>query len=206
MDESSAREWTLLIDSQRGIVTSSQTRQVGIPGKAVRHRLGSGQWRRMHRGVYATFTGEAPREAKLWAAVKRAGEGALLSHETAAEVHGLADKPSREVHITVPHSRRPAQNRPVAGMIIHRSNQSLPQRLPPWQLPRTRIEDTVLDLVGAAKTFDEAYSWISRALSRDLATAGMLRDALAARSRIRWRAWLTEALADADTGIHFPLE
>jgi hypothetical protein len=90
--------------------------------------------------------------------------------------------------------------------VVHRSGHIQQQRLPQWELPRTRIEDTVLDLVAAARTFDEAYSWVSRALSRDLATAGMLRDALAARSRIRWRAWLTEALADAEDGIHFPLE
>ena len=206
MDDNGAREWTLLIDSQRGIVANPQTRQVGIPRKAVRHRLGSGEWRRMHRGVYATFTGEAPREAKLWAAVKRAGESAMLSHETAAEVHGLADEPSREIHVTVPHSRRPAQNGPVRGMVIHRSDQSLPQRLPPWQLPRTRIEDTVLDLVAAAGTFDEAYGWISQALSQQLVTVGMLRATLDARKRMRWRVWLTEALADAEEGAYFPLE
>jgi hypothetical protein len=160
----------------------------------------------MHRGVYATFTGEAPREAKLWAAVQRAGAGAMLSHETAAEVHRLIDKPSGKIHITVPRSRRPAQNNPVRGVVIHRSDQSQPQRLPPWQVPRTRIEDTVLDLVAAASNFDDAYGWISRAISRELVTAGMLREALAARQRVRWRAWLTDALADAAEGIHFPLE
>jgi hypothetical protein len=206
MNDNTAREWTLLIDSQRGVVGNSQTKQVGIPRKAVRHRLDKGQWRRMHRGVYATFTGEAPREAKLWAAVQRAGDGAMLSHETAAEVYGLAGKPSRKIHITVPRSRRPAQKGPIQGIVIHRSDQSRPARLPPWQLPRTRIEDTVLDLVVTARNFDEAYSWISRALSRELVTVGMLRDALADRSRFRWRAWLTEALADAEEGAYFPLE
>jgi len=130
----------------------------------------------------------------------------MLSHETAAEVQHLTDKPSVKIHITVPHARRPGQHKPIKGVVIHRSDLSRPQRLPPWQLPRTRIEDTVLDLVAAAATFDEAFGWISRALSRELATAGMLRDALASRQRVRWRAWLTEALADAEEGIHFPLE
>lgn len=179
MDENSARDWTLLLNSQRGVVGNPQIRQFRIPRKALRHRLDSGQWRRVHWGVYATFTGEVSREAKLWAAVQLAGSGAMLSHETAAEVLGLTDKPSAKIHVTVPHSRRPGQGKPILGVVIHRSDQSRPQRLPPWQLPRTRIEDTVLDLVAAASTFDEAYGWISRALSRDLATAGMLREALA---------------------------
>ncbi len=196
----------MLLDDQQGVIARGQSRLGGISSHGVDRRLKSRKWRRMHRGVYATFTGDASREAKLWAAVRRAGPGAMLSYETAAEVHGLVGKPSPKVHITVPRSRRPAQNTPVRGVVIHRSDLSRPQRLPPWRLPRTCIEDTVLDLVGAAATFDEAYSWISRAVSRELATVDMLRDALACRKRVRWRAWLTEALADADDGIAFPLE
>jgi len=206
MDEYANREWILLLHAQRGVVARPEVRAGDISTRTVERRLKSGQWRRMHRGVYATFTGEAPREAKLWAAVRRAGAGAMLSHETAAEMHGLVDKPAKMIHVTVPRSRRPAQGKPIHGVVIHRSDLSRPQCLPPWQLPRTRIEDTVLDLVAAARTFDEAYSWVSRALSRDLATAGMLADALAGRSRFRWRAWLTEAIADAGEGAHFPLE
>jgi hypothetical protein len=201
-----ARDWTLMLDSQRGIVDRSQTRHVGIPGKAVRHRVESGQWRRLHWGVYATFTGEVPREAKLWAALRRAGAGAMLSHETAAELHGLADRPSRKINITVPHSRRPAQQGPVKGVVIYRSDVSRPQRLPEWQLPRTRVEDTVLDLVATAATFDDAYSWVSRAVAERLVTVDALRAALAARKRVRWRQWLTDALADAEDGAQFPLE
>ena len=130
----------------------------------------------------------------------------MLSHQTAAEVQGFGDQPSREIHITVPTRRRPAQNAPISGVVVHRSDQSLPQRLPDWDIPRTRIEDTVLDLVTTAETFDEAYTWISRAIYKELVTVGMLREAVSARKRMRWRVWLTEALADADEGALFPLE
>ena len=170
------------------------------------HRLKSAKWRRMQRGVYATFTGPVHREARLWAALRRAGPGAMLSHETAAEVHGLTGKPSAKIHITVPTSRHPARHRPIVGIVIHRSDQSRAARLPDWKLPRTRIEDTVLDLIATARTFDEAYSWISRAVSRNLVSTEILREAVGRRSRIRWRVWLNEALADAGEGAHFPLE
>jgi hypothetical protein len=204
--QEAAREWTLMLDSQRGIVHAAQARQIGIPRKAVRHRLESGQWRRVHHGVYTTFTGEIPREAKLWAALKRAGDGAMLSHETAAELHGLTDRPGRHIHITVSHSRRPAQQGHIRGVIIHRSDVSRPQPLPEWLLPRTRVEDTVLDLVAAAATFDDAYAWVSRAVAERLVSVGMLRAALDARKRMRWRGWLTEALSDTEQGAQFPLE
>jgi hypothetical protein len=200
------RDWLWLMDEQHGVVERSQVRQNGITRGSLEHRLESGKWRRLHWGVYATFTGEVTRQARLWAAVRRAGSEAVLSHETAAEVQGLTDRRSSKIHISVPSDRRPAQHRPIKGVVIHRSGCIRPQRLPPWELPRTRIEDTVLDLVAAAASFDEAYSWISRALSRRLVAAEMLRDALACRKRVRWRVWLTEALADADEGIHFPLE
>jgi hypothetical protein len=206
MEQNTKRDWFLTLDAQGGIADRSQAQRAGLSRRAVAHRLKSRQWRRMHRGVYATFTGQVHREAKLWAALRRAGPGAMLSHETAAEVHGLTGKPSAKIHITVPTSRRPAQHGPIRGVVIHRSNQSLPARLPEWKLPRTRIEDTVLDLAATARTFDEAYSWISRAVSQRLVTVAMLREAMSTRRRIRWRLWLTEALADTDEGAHFPLE
>jgi Transcriptional regulator, AbiEi antitoxin len=200
--------WAVLLRAQRGIVDRGQTRRVGLSEKALRHRLTAGRWRRLQRGVYATFTGEVTREARLWAAVRRAGAGAMLSHETAAEVHGLvvAAGSSAKIHVTVPWRRRPAQNKPIRGVVVHRSDRSRPESLPPWELPRTRIEDTVLDLIATSPSFSDAYSWVSRATSRRLATTAMLREAMKARSRIRWRAWLTDALAEASDGVFSPLE
>jgi hypothetical protein len=200
------RDWFLTLDAQSGIADRSQAQQAGYSRRAMAHRLKSAKWQRVQRGVYFTFTGPVHREARLWAALRRAGPGAMLSHETAAEVHGLTDKPSAKIHITVPANRHPARYRAIRGVVIHRSNQSQPMRLPEWQLPRTRIEDTVLDLVVTSRTFDQAYSWISRALSEKLVSADMLRETLGTRSRVRWRVWLTEALADAEDGAYFPLE
>ena len=171
------------------------------------YRLRSGRWQLVHEGVYATFTGPLLREARLWAAIRRVGEAAMLSHETAAEVHGLIDRPaSRRIHITVPARRRPVQRGSIRGVVIHRSTHSRPQLPIAWKLPRTRIEDTVLDLVDAAPTFQAAYSWIGRAVSRRFTTTSMLRAALATRRRIRHRSELAVALGDSDDGIHSGLE
>src|SRR6185312_12968599 len=104
--DSAARDWAFVLHTQRGIVAKAQARQSGLSAKAIQHRLRSGKWRYVRRGVYATFTGEPPRKARLWAAVHRAGPGAMLSHETAAEVQHLIDKPSARINITVPSRRR----------------------------------------------------------------------------------------------------
>ena len=161
----------------------------------------------MHEGVYATFTGPLPREARLWAALRRVGQGAMLSHETAAEVHGLVDAPvSKTIHITVPPRRRPVQRGIDTGSRDPPVHESRPQLPITWKLPRTRIEDTVLDLIDAAPTFQAAYGWISRAVSRRFTTTTMLRPALAARRRARYRGELAVALGESDDGIHSGLE
>jgi hypothetical protein len=61
----------------------------------IKRRLERGRWQQLHWGVYAVFTGPPPRQAWLWAAVLRAGPGTVLSHLTAAELHGLLRRDSR---------------------------------------------------------------------------------------------------------------
>jgi hypothetical protein len=71
---------------------------------------------------------------------------------------------------------------------------------PPWHLPRTSVEDTVLDLIAAARSSDDACGWITAAVSRRLTTPEFLGQALDARSRMRWRKLVTAALRDAADG------
>ncbi len=203
------RSWAVLLSVQCGIADRGQALEAGFTRSQIKHRLATGAWRRVHPGVYATFSGPLNRDARLWAAVRWAGEGAMLSHETSAELYGLVGAPasgSGLVHVTVPLRRRPAQRQPARGIAVHRSDQTTAQLSGPFKLPQARIEDTVLDLVAAAATFDRAYGWISLAVSRNQVTASALGTALAARRRMRWRAWLTDALADTSTGVHSSLE
>jgi Transcriptional regulator, AbiEi antitoxin len=198
--------WPELLDFQSRIVGRRQAVRYGVTRAAVGRRIRSGAWQRLHRGTYATFSGVPPREAMLWAALLRAGSGAVLSHETAAEVHRLVDKHSSKIHITVPISHDPARRSQIRGVVIHRSRNVASEPLPPWQLPRTPIAETILDLIEAATTTDDAFAWLTRAIGRDLVNAGMLTTALSARKRMRNRSWLVEALADVADGVMSPIE
>lgn len=206
VEDEQSLQWRSQLQSQSGVISRQQAIGAGFTEKAIDWRLRSGAWRRLHRSAYAAFTGDPSREGRLWAAVLRAGPGAVLSHETAAEIHHLTNQPSTRIHITVPFERRPGQRRRIPEVIIHRSRHLRPEWQPPWRLPRTSVEDTVLDLVAQARTFDDAYGWISRAVGRRLTSPQSLSKALAARSRIRWRAWIAAALQDAADGVHSPLE
>src|SRR5579864_9038352 len=91
--------------SQSGVISRPQALRAGLSTDMIKFRLRSGRWRLMHRGIYATFTGSPGRGAYLWAAVLSAGPGAVLSYQTAAELHGLADKATNPIHVTVPYER-----------------------------------------------------------------------------------------------------
>jgi hypothetical protein len=199
-------KWQLHIRSQARVTSRRQALAAGWSRKAIEWRLQRGSWRRLQRAAYGAFTGDVPRTAKLWAAIQRAGAGAVLCLETAAEVHGFAEGPSSKVHLAVPAGRNPARCGPIPGVIVHRMRNLVPEWQPPRELPRTSVPDTVLDLVSEAKTFDDAYGWICRAIGKQLTTTAALREALARRTRIRWRKWLTEALSESDQGIDSPLE
>jgi predicted transcriptional regulator of viral defense system len=194
----------ILAHYQAGILRHEQLIEAGYCASGIQRRVASGDWRRLGKGVYATFTGKSIREAKLWTTVLLAGHGALLSHETAAELHGFAKKPLPKIHITIPIDRRVKER---SGVVVHRARVMRPDTMQaPWLLPLTNVEDTVLDLADAARTFDGAYSWICDALGEQKTALAAVRKALARRKRIRWRSWLTEALAECDDGMNSALE
>jgi hypothetical protein len=74
---------------QQGVIGRGQALEAGLAPDSIETLLRSGRWQRLYRGVYATFTGTPSHEAMLWAVLVRAGPGAALSHETAAELYGF---------------------------------------------------------------------------------------------------------------------
>ncbi len=180
-----------------------QAFEAGLTKAGIAWQLHRGRWQQLQRGVYAVFTGEPCREAMLWAAVLRVGRGAMLSHHTAAELARLTDRQAELLHVTVPADRRIET---IPGLVIHTSEHTSRTRHPSQLPPRTRVEETVLDLAGLASTFDDACGWVTRACGRRLTTQERLREAMAARSRMRWRGPLAEVLGDPASGAHSVLE
>ena len=189
-----------------GVIARAQFAGSPASGTSVDNRLRNGRWQRLQRGVYATFTGEPTREVQIWAALLRAGPGAVLSHWSAAERHGLTDRPSPKIHITVPADRNPAKSGEIPGVVIHRSTSISRTRRPTMSPPCTRVEDTVLDLIQTAATFEEAYAWICHAIGRRRTTAPRIREALDTRAKFRWRRDIELALGEAGEGALSLLE
>ncbi len=192
-----------LAQFQRGVLSRVQALGGGLSPDAVRSRVQRGRWQRLHTGVYAVFSGAPGREAVLWAAVLWAGDGAMLSYDTAAELFGLLDQPSTVTHVTIPGYRRVIR---IPGLAIHLAASAGQARHPALTPPRTRIEETVLDLAQTAATAETAYGWVTRALGRGLTMQPRMAEALNRRARTRWRAELSEVLTADWAGIHSALE
>jgi very-short-patch-repair endonuclease len=139
----------------------------------------------------------------LWAVVLQAGPGAALSHQTAAELAGLAENPADLIHVMIPLKRRVQGPR---GIRYHASERVGTARHPTRVPPQTRVEETVVDLTQTARNADGAVAWVVLACSRRLTTVDRLRTAFAARKRLRWRAHLWAILSDVDDGCHSTLE
>jgi len=185
------------------MLTREQLRSSGVTDAAIKANVRAGRWQRLWPGIYATFTGTLPRNGRLWAVVLRAGVGAVLSHETAAELCGLTDRPAPAVHVSVPHQRRPPR---TPGIVVHRTNTLELARHPSRLPPQTRVEHTVIDLTQTSRTLEDAMSWIARAIGARLTTVPRLAEVLRQRPRVRWRTELTATLDDVVVGCHSLIE
>jgi len=192
-----------LAREQSGVVTRQQALACGVTNGTIRRHILSGRWQAILSGVYATFSGPLPRAARLWAVVLTAGPEAALSHATAAELIGLVDGQSPLIHVTVPGSRRMKR---LPGVRIHIADRVRAAAHPSRTPRQTRVEETVLDLGQLAARPADAAAHIMIACTRRLTTPDRLRAAIGRRPRLRWRALLLEACAQAAGGCQSLLE
>jgi very-short-patch-repair endonuclease len=107
----------LIAGRQHGVVTRPQLRAAGLGDGAIDHRIATGRLHPVHRGVYLVGHPVFPRFAREAAALLACGEGAVLSHRTAAWFWRIIEEPPRPVDVTIPGKAR-AQRR---GLRIHRT-------------------------------------------------------------------------------------
>ncbi len=184
-------------------MSRDQLVDLGFTDKAIQCQLAAQRWQRVYAGVYVVHTGPLPFVTKVWAALLRAGPGATASHQTAAFLDGLDDEPGEVIHITVPISRRVGR---IEGVRVHYATHLDTTRHPAKQPPRTRVEDTVLDLIDTSSSVAAAATWVTRACQRRKSTPARLARALSQRKKISWRAATEAMVVDVAEGAQSPLE
>jgi very-short-patch-repair endonuclease len=179
-----------------GVVTRSQALDEGLTAEEVDHQLERQLLGRLHRGVYLHGAVALTREGRCLAAVKAAGEGAVISHRSAARLWGLDRVPVARIELTVPHTDLPLR----AGLLVHRTNFLPPaDRTVLGRVPVTSVARTLLDL-GAVVPFEVVEQAVSDAVTRTLVTPPQLYavlDRTGKRGR-RGTAALRAVMRDAD--------
>lgn len=193
-----------LAEAQSGAVARRQLRKLGVSREMVRSHLRGRRWQRVHPGTYVVFTGPLPPLTRIWAAILYAGESAVASHRTAGWLLRLVDDLPLRLDVCVPHGHRHRGSRP--GVRVRQSRRLADRKHPAQLPPRTRLEDTVLDLTDDSPSADDVITVALRACQRRLTTASRLRDVARRRSRMRWRSLLGDVLADVVDGIQSALE
>jgi very-short-patch-repair endonuclease len=129
---------------QHGVITLEQLFGVGLDKSAITRRVQAGRLHRVHRGVYAFGNPNLSREGHWLAAVLACGEGAVLSHQSAAALHNLSRPSPCLVHVTVPGRNGRSRRK---GIVIHRSTTLAPADTTTQRgIPATTVARTLRDL------------------------------------------------------------
>ena len=102
---------------QGGVVSREQLVALGLSADMVDRRVGAGRLHPLHRGVYAVGHRVVGKEGRWHAAVLAAGDGAVLSHASAAAAWELRIEGGGNVHVTVGPGGRAVRN----GLRLHRT-------------------------------------------------------------------------------------
>jgi hypothetical protein len=111
---------------QHGIVTREQLVEVGIDKSGVTRRVQSGRLHRLHRGVYAVGHRSLSWRGRWLAAVLAAGDGAVLSHTSAAALWQFLRPIQGPAHVIVGAATHRHRR---AGIVIHRSRTLTPSHV-----------------------------------------------------------------------------
>jgi hypothetical protein len=121
-DSRSGQAWELA-RRQHGVVTRRQLLVLGFTSSAIEHRLQKGRLHEIGQGVYAVGRPELTRCGRWMAAVLACGEGAALSHRSAAALWEIGNEWGSRVDVSI---RRKSDLR-RAGIRIH-ARPSLPAK------------------------------------------------------------------------------
>ena len=134
-----------LATTQGGAVSLDQLHDAGVSTRNASHHASDGRLHRIHRGVYTVGHRSISRQTHLRAAVLACGEGAVISHGTAAAFHGLWDKFPALIDVTVPVEA----GRKIDGVRCRRCRYPGPEEVEVrYGVAVTTIARTLVDLAG----------------------------------------------------------
>ena len=130
---------------QHGVVGRKQLLELGMGRRAIGRRLEQRRLHEVHRGVYVIGARRISRKGRWMAAVLASGDGAVLSHRSAARLWGLLPPASERVDVM-----RPGRAIKQRGILSHKGSPRDDERLVIDGIPITSPFRTVFDLAAVA--------------------------------------------------------
>ena len=164
-----------------GILTWRDLAAARISRPWLDRRLETGELTQLARGIFKIGPQPPTQDEFEMAALMKAGEGAVLSHITAARRLGLAVPKARIVHLTIPGPRRVSS---IPGVEVWRSRDLVPGDVTqrgPFRL--TNLARTMIDLAAVLED-----GWLRAALDSAL------------RQRSSYLHWLYRTIRERGVG------
>lgn len=184
-----------LADCRDGVLTLEEAIHGGLTLRQVRHRIRTGQWTKLHPGVYLVGRRAPDQQASARAAVAWAGPGAVASGLTAAWWWRLRDWAPGAAEVTVPRKRA---RRCPPDVVLRRRHLDPVDLVVLRGLPVTALPLTVLD-AAAALGNDSGRPLVDRALQRRV-SFGQLHAAYCRSFGRHGTPWLGRVLRQAADG------
>jgi predicted transcriptional regulator of viral defense system len=127
---------------QHGLAKTRQLLACGLDHSAIHRRVKAGRLHRRSPGVYAIGHPALSREGEWLAAVFGAGEGAALSHLSAAELWQLRRRRSSLIAVVAPARRRLAGVRVHTYRSLHPRDVTTHRGIPVTTIPRLLVDLT----------------------------------------------------------------
>ncbi len=144
--QSRSLDWGMaeLAGRQYGVVSRQQLASIGMAESAIDRRIRAGRLHQLHRGVFAVGHRVVVREGRLLAAVLYVGDGAVLSHRSAAELWGVVGtRGLGRIDVCAPRSARSS-----AAIRRHHVRYAASELAVRRKIPVTTLARTLFDIAA----------------------------------------------------------
>ncbi len=209
--EESIRAVARLAEGQHGAFSTSQALALGMASTSLRRRALRGFYEEVHEGVFVVGGSSPTWNRAVMTAVLSEGDLTAASHQTAAYLFGLVDRPGDAIHVVTTRWLR----RPRPDVLVHESTDLIAEDIQIVDgIPVTGPTRTVVDLGATAKwlvsgalgsalrrgltDLDQVEDFVARVARRGRRGVGVIRPLIEAR-----RGW--EELTESDLEDRFAL-
>ncbi|HEV2797246.1 MAG TPA: hypothetical protein VGV65_06460 [Nocardioides sp.] len=193
------RLWAQIAETQAGLLSHRQLRELGVSRGEIRNHVRVGRWAVRSSEVVSTTTGPLSPDQALWLGVLHGGPTAMVGALSAAGARGLKRWEREEITILV---SNPLSFSPLSGYRFFRTRRPYKVLLGAGDLPVCRLEPAVLMFAAHEPHLRTALGAVTATVQQRLTTSHALAVWLDRLAPLRRSRDLRALLVDVSAGAH----